>query len=298
VSRKGLFRVLIVAARQLGVCGDCRADGWPTGPAFAVEGGAAAIAFDVHLEDGGVVDEAIDDGERHRLVGEDLAPFAERLVGGDEQGSPLVPGTDEFEEHAGFRLILGDVGEVVEDQQVVFVELGDGRFESELASGDLQSLDETGGTGEQDAPAVFDESEAERCRQVALSAARRAEHDQVGAFFEPAITGGERHDLGLADDRYGFEVEGVEGLAGRQSGFGKMAFDAAPGTLGHLVLGEGGQEAGRRPSFLVGLGGKIGPDQFDRRQPQFGQEQLDAGGVDGIGGLHAAPPARTVPSSP
>lgn len=76
-----------------------------------------------------------------------------------------------------------------------------------------------------------------------------------------------------------------------------MTFDAASGALGHLMLGEGGQEAGRRPSFLVGLGGKVGPDQLDRRQAQFGQKQLDAGGVDGIGGLHAALPARTVPSS-
>src|SRR6516162_10707381 len=100
LSRKRPLRFLIVAARQLGVRGDCRADWWPTGAAFAVEGSAAAIAFDVHFEDGGVVNEAIDDGERHRLIGEDLAPFAERLVGGDEQGSPLIPGADEFEEHA------------------------------------------------------------------------------------------------------------------------------------------------------------------------------------------------------
>ena len=99
LSRKRPLRFLIVAARQLGVRGDCRADWWPTGAAFAVEGSAAAIAFDVHFEDGGVVNEAIDDGERHRLIGEDLAPFAERLVGGDEQGSPLIPGADEFKEH-------------------------------------------------------------------------------------------------------------------------------------------------------------------------------------------------------
>jgi hypothetical protein len=115
------------------------------GAAFALEGGAAAIAFDVHLEDGGVVNKAIDDGQRHRLVGEDLSPFAERLAGCDQQGSPLVSGTDEFEQDAGFGLILGDIGEVVEDQQVVFVELGDGSFESEFAAGDLQALDKIGG---------------------------------------------------------------------------------------------------------------------------------------------------------
>ena len=38
---------------------------WPASTTFAVEGGAAAIAFDVHLQDGGVVNEAIDGGERH-----------------------------------------------------------------------------------------------------------------------------------------------------------------------------------------------------------------------------------------
>ena len=124
-----------------------------------------------------------------------------------------------------------------------------------------------------------------------------AEHDQIGAFFEPAVAGGKRHDLGLADDRNGIEVEGVEGLAGRQSGFGKMAFDTAPSALGHLMLGERGKEASRRLAFLVGLGGEVGPDQFDGGKSQLGEEQLDAGGVDGIGRPHAALPARTVPSS-
>ncbi len=99
---------------------------------LALEGGAPAIAFDVHLEDGRVMDEAIDGGERHGGIGEDLAPFAERLVGGDQHGAAFVAGADELEQDAGLGLILGDVGEVVEDQQVEFVELGDGGFEGEV----------------------------------------------------------------------------------------------------------------------------------------------------------------------
>jgi hypothetical protein len=51
---------------------------------LAIERGATSIAFDIHLEDGGVMDEAIDGGERHRLVWEHLAPFAEGLIGGDQ----------------------------------------------------------------------------------------------------------------------------------------------------------------------------------------------------------------------
>jgi hypothetical protein len=65
-----------------------------------------------------VVDQAIDDGQLHRLVREDLSPFAERLVGADQQGSPLVSGADELEQDAGFGLILSDIGEIVEDQQM------------------------------------------------------------------------------------------------------------------------------------------------------------------------------------
>jgi hypothetical protein len=53
------------------------------------------------------------------------------------------------------RLILGDVGDVVEDQQLVLVELGDGGFEPQLPARHLQPLDEVGGADEQHAPAVF-----------------------------------------------------------------------------------------------------------------------------------------------
>ncbi len=38
-------------------------------------GGSPSVAFDVHLEDGGVVNEAINCGEGHGRVGEDLIPF-------------------------------------------------------------------------------------------------------------------------------------------------------------------------------------------------------------------------------
>src|SRR5215216_3266592 len=121
LSRKRPRVSLIVAARRIGGRFKCRVGGWSGWPAFAFERGTATIAFDVHLEDRGVMDEAIDDGERHCLVGEDLAPLTERLIGGDQQGSALVSGADQFEQDAGFGLILGEVGKVVEDQQVVLV---------------------------------------------------------------------------------------------------------------------------------------------------------------------------------
>jgi hypothetical protein len=115
----------------------------------------------------------------------------------------------------------------------------------------------------------------------------------------PDVAGGEGHDPGLADHRHGVKVESVKRLAGRQAGFGEVTFEMAAAALGHLVLGQRGQKAGRRPAFLVGLGSELGPDLLDAGQVQLGQQQCDAGGVDRIGRLHAAPPigAPTAPSS-
>ena len=61
--------------------------------------------------------------------------------------------------------------------------------EREFAAGDLQALDEVGGAGEQHAPAVLDQAEADGGREMALAAAWRAEHEQVVALLEPAVAG-------------------------------------------------------------------------------------------------------------
>jgi len=43
-------------------------------------------------------------------------------------------------------------------------------------------------------------------------------------------------------------------------------------ALGYLVLGQSSHDAHRRPTFLVGPGGQLGPHQLDRRQAQRGQQ--------------------------
>ena len=67
-----------------------------------------------------------------------------------------------------------------------------------------------------------------------------------------------------------------------------MALNAATGALGHLVFGQGGEEARRRPALLVGASGELGPDGFDGGQSQVVESQGKATGVDGVGGVHAA----------
>jgi hypothetical protein len=85
---------------------------------FALQSGASAVAVDVDLEDGGMVDEPVDGGQGHGGIWEDRPSFAERLVGGDEDGATLVTGADQLEQDRGLGLDLADVREVVEDQEI------------------------------------------------------------------------------------------------------------------------------------------------------------------------------------
>ena len=72
LSRKARERFFIFAARRSGVRCDCRVGGRPATASLAFERGAAAVALDVHFEDGGVMNEAVDDRDGHCLVTEYL----------------------------------------------------------------------------------------------------------------------------------------------------------------------------------------------------------------------------------
>ncbi len=47
---------------------------------------------------------------------------------------------------------------------------------------------------------------------MALSAARRTEHEDIGTFRDPAVASGNGHDLGLGDHRDCIKIKAVERL--------------------------------------------------------------------------------------
>ena len=115
----------------------------------------------------------------------------------------------------------------------------------------------------------------------------------LAPFASHSSPDGQRHHLRLGDHRHAVEVERGQRLAGRQPGLGEMTLHPAPTSIDHLVLGQCGQEAGRRPALLVGLLGELGPHQLDAGQAQLVQQQLDAGGVDcGCCCVMPPPPGR------
>jgi hypothetical protein len=60
------------------------------------------------VDDGCVVYQSINGGNRHDTVIEQLVPALERLVGGDHKAVSFVPVSNELEQHAG--LALGEAG--------------------------------------------------------------------------------------------------------------------------------------------------------------------------------------------
>src|SRR6476660_9362075 len=55
------------------------------GGGAALSGGAPAVALGVDLEDGRVMDEAVDGGDGDGRIGEDLVPLAEGLIASDNE---------------------------------------------------------------------------------------------------------------------------------------------------------------------------------------------------------------------
>lgn len=70
-------------------------------------------------------------------------------------------------------------------------------------------------------------------------------------------------------------------------GLGEVSFDPAMRSFGQFMLGDGSEEAGGRPSFTIGLLGKLLPERLDRGQPQFVEHDAKPGFVDCVDALHA-----------
>ena len=89
----------------------------------ALLGHSSAVAGDVEFKDDRVVDHPVDGRSRGHWVGEDVLPLGEDQVGRDAQGPAFVAFGDECEEHLGLFGPLGQVPQVVQQQEVVVVEL-------------------------------------------------------------------------------------------------------------------------------------------------------------------------------
>src|SRR5580658_6160079 len=85
---------------------------------------------------------------------------------------------DEFEQDAGLGLILANIRDVVEHDEIVFVELLKGADQGEVAARDLQPLDHIDGLSEQDPLSGIDDL-AETGHRGAFKGSERTERAQA-----------------------------------------------------------------------------------------------------------------------
>jgi len=109
-----------------------------------------AKTIGLNFNNQGVVDQSVNGGDRHHVVGKDLMPLAKGLIGGDEQAFAFITMGNEFKEDRGFGFGLFDIAEVIHNQQVEAVQFAEGVAQQQLDFGLLEVLDQSRGTEELD----------------------------------------------------------------------------------------------------------------------------------------------------
>ncbi len=147
------------------------------------------VAGDVKLQDDGVVHDPVDGRGGGHGVGEDAFPPGEDQVGRDAQRPPLVAFGDQGEEDLGLFVALGQVAQVVQEQEVEVVQLAQLSGQVEVALGGQQVLHQAVGRCEEDGVARFHQAVAQGTERVGLAGAGETEGQHVDAVFHETALG-------------------------------------------------------------------------------------------------------------
>ena len=145
---------------------------------------AVAVPFDVDGD--GVVEQAIEDRGRDHGIAEHLAPGAETLIAGEDDGPALVAARDELEEKVGPLAVNGDVADLVDDEDLGLGQELQAFVPAILRQGLAEGGDLPRGRGEQRAVAVLTCFEPERDGQMGLADAGRTEQEDIVAPLDVA----------------------------------------------------------------------------------------------------------------
>lgn len=102
------------------------------------------------------MDEPVDDGHDAGCIGEDLAPFSERPVGGDDRGLAFVTPIDDLEQQIGMAGAIGEVADLIDYQDVGAGIVSEASAQRAVAVLCRQIAEHLGGIDEQRAVALHD----------------------------------------------------------------------------------------------------------------------------------------------
>jgi hypothetical protein len=131
------------------------------------------VAFALDVDGGRVVQQPVEDGRIDHVVGEDRAPVAVALVGGEDDGPLLIAFRDQLKQAGGGERIERQIAHLVEDEQLGLDQQTHPFLQLVLVAGALELRDEVLDGDEVDRRPGDDGLGAKRDRKMRLAHAGR-----------------------------------------------------------------------------------------------------------------------------
>ena len=202
-------------------------DGFGDEPGLALLLEPEALALDV--EGGGMMQQPVEDGRGHHLVGEDLAPVDEPLVGGEDHRGPLVAPGHQPKEEANLLPVERKVAVLADDQHLWGGELLQLLLQSVLLAGPLEPGHELLQRQEQHPMTSLGGLHSQGDGQMGLAHTRRSQEDDVLGPLDEGQTSQLQDHLAV-DCGLEAEVELLQRLDPRQPGLPQTALQAGPSS--------------------------------------------------------------------
>ena len=209
----------------------------------------------------------------HRSAREDVVPFPERLIAGHQQGTALIAVADQLKEHRGLQFAAAHVGDVVDHQQAVAVQLLEHRRQVVGRFGLLQQLHQRCGREETAGLVLRGHRHRDRNGQVGFAYTAGAKQQQVFRLQQPG--GLLRQALELLPVA-GFEVlviKAIEPFLPGEMGAAQQALLAGDLPLLQLQFTEGVEELAGAPALGLSLLGQRLPVAAKARQLELFEQQ-------------------------
>jgi hypothetical protein len=197
------------------------------------------------------MEQAVDEGDRGGLVGQEMAPFVEGPVAGETEATALVGGGHETEQELTAGGVKRGKAKLVEQDQIGAEKVVDDPAHGVVGEAAVERLDQIGGGEVADTMTGLDGGVAEAEQQMRLAGAGRPDQAQILLGPDP-LQAGQIVEGGLRY-RGGLDLELLQALAQREAGELEAAMEVGLVASRDLRFDESAQELIGCPA--LGLGG-------------------------------------------
>ncbi len=184
------------------------------------------------------MNQAVDGGDGHHGIGEDVIPLTKGLIGGNQETVALVAMGNELKEDRGFSLRLFDIAEVINNQQVKAVKFRQGNGQEQLGFSLLKLLHQGGGARESDPFALVNGGPPEGSSQMGFACPRGAKDEQIFSPTQPGWILCQLHEWRGIELWAVVKVKAGKAFARGELRLTERPFDAVLLTMVHLQFAE------------------------------------------------------------